>query len=444
MNRNTPARPRPRQSRPSLARLLATTLGAVLSLVAATAPAQEDQAIDSIVAVVESDVILRSELDQSLEGIVERIRAQGGQLPPQEVMEKQVLERLIMRKLQVQRALQTGIRVSDSDIDQAMVRIAEQNGITLPQMRQVIEQDGEDFGEFRLNIGEELLADRLQQRVVQSMNPVTDTEIEILLASDNFAGDEYNISHIMIALPDGSTPDEVEAAVAKANDVYQRLQDGLDFASAAISYSQSQEALEGGEVGWRDLNQIPAGFADAVKELQPGQITRPIRSPAGLHILKVNDRRDRSRVLVDETHARHIMIEVNELVTAREAMEQIRKLRQRILDGEDFGELAVDYSDDENSANIGGDLGWFPEGAYGPRITQTLDGLEIGEISEPFQTEGGWHIIEKLGERETDFTEEAIRNQARETIRQRKAEEEIDSFMRQMRAESYVDIRIPT
>jgi peptidyl-prolyl cis-trans isomerase SurA len=424
----------------SICKALLLTL--LLPFFMASAAAQDTEEIDHIVALVDADVILRSELDMAVLGIIDRIQQSGGQLPPTDLLEKQVLERLVLRKLQVQRALQTGIRVSDADIDQAMIGLAQQNGITLLQMRQVIEADGEDFGEFRLNIGEELLSDRLQQRVVNGMDPVTESEIDILLASEDFGGGEFNISHIMIALPDGATPAQIKEAGDTITDIWERLRDGLDFASAAISYSESQEALEGGAVGWRDLNSVPKTFADAIKALNPGEFTQPIRSPAGLHILKVNDKRERGQVMIEEWHARHIMIRVDELMTARDAMDTIRDLAQRIEDGEDFAELAKEYSDDPGSANIGGDMGWFQQDAYGARIQQTLAALEVNEVSEPFQTEGGWHVIERLGVRETDVTEQATRNGARENLRQRRIDQEISKFMRQLRDEAFVEIRL--
>jgi peptidyl-prolyl cis-trans isomerase SurA len=399
--------------------------------------------IDSIVALVDEDVILRSELDLAVAGIIDRIKASGDAMPPMNLLEGQVLERLIMRELQVQRALQTGIRISDADIDQALVTLAQQNGITLQQMRQVIEADGEDFSEFRRNIGEELMTERLRQRIVSSMDPITDTEVDILLASEDLSGGEYNISHIQMSLPDGSTPQQIKEAQFKADDVYQRLVDGLDFASAAISYSDSQEALEGGNVGWRDLNTVPAFFADAVRDLKPGEFTQPIRSPAGFHIVKVNDYREQREVVIEEYHARHIMIEVNELVTPRVAMEQITDIQQRLKDGEDFDELARENSDDVTSANLGGDMGWFPPEAYGDRVYQTLIAMSKGQTSEPFQTQSGWHIIELLDKREMDRTDEVIRGEARDQIRRRKADQEIEKVLRQFRDEAFVEIRLP-
>jgi peptidyl-prolyl cis-trans isomerase SurA len=409
----------------------------------ASAQSGSAQPIDSIVALVDEDVILRSELDQAVQGIVDRIRSSGEAMPPMNLLESQVLERLIVRELQVQRAMQTGIRISDADVDQALTGLARQNGMTVQQLRQVIEADGENFAEFRRNVGEELMTERLRQRIVNSMDPITDTEVDILLASEDIGGGEYNISHIMVGLQDGSTPQQIQAAQDKADDIHERLTIGLDFASAAISYSDSQEALEGGLVGWRDLNSVPAFFADAIRDLQPGEFTDPIRSPAGFHIVKVNDFREERQVVVKEYHARHIMVEINELVSPRLAMEQISEIKQKLNDGEDFAELAKEFSDDTSTANIGGDMGWFPPEAFGERVYQTLLALQPSEVSEPFQTGNGWHIIELLDTREQDRTEEAIRAEAREKIMMSKAEQEIEKVLRQFREEAFVEIRLP-
>lgn len=406
-------------------------------------PSGSVQPLDSIVALVDEDVILRSELDLAMAGIVERIRASGESMPPQDLLERQVLERLIMRELQVQKALQTGIRVSDADIDQALVRVAQQNQMTVQQMREVLEKEGEDFAEFRRNIGEELLTERLQQRIVNGMPPISDTEVEILLASEDISGGEYNISHIMLSIPDGATPQQIKEVQEEADDIYRRLTEGLEFASAAISFSDSQEALEGGEVGWRDLNSIPAFFADAIRNLKPGQFTQPIRSPAGFHLVRVNDYREQRQVVIKEYHARHIMIAINELISPRDAMEEITSIKTKLNEGASFPELAKEYSDDASTANLGGDMGWFQPEAYGERVMQTLETLKDNQVSEPFQSASGWHIIELLETRETDRTEEAIREEAREKIRRQKAELEIDRMLRQFRDEAYVDILLP-
>ena len=427
--------------------LIGALLAPVLAMGQAPAsnafPSASTEQLDAIVALVDDDVILRSELDLAVQGITERIRASGDAMPPQNLLENQVLERLILRELQVQRALQTGIRASDADVDQALIALAQQNKMTVQQMREVIEGDGEDFAEFRRNIAEEILTERLRQRIVNSMPPISDTEVEIMLASEDLSGGEYNISHIMVAVPEGSTPQQIQAVENKANDIYRRLEEGLDFSSAAISYSDGQEALEGGEVGWRDLNSIPAFFADAIRDLKPGQFTKPIRSPGGFHIVKVNDYREQRQVVIKEYHARHIMIAVNELISPRAAMDQIILIKTKLNEGADFAELAKEYSDDTTTANLGGDMGWFPPEAFGDRVALTLSNLSVDEISEPFQTEGGWHVMELLGTRESDRTEEAIREEARAKIRQQKAELEIDRTLRMFRDEAYVEIRLP-
>ncbi len=367
----------------------------------------------------------------------------GANLPPQNLIEKQVLERLINRKLQVQRALRTGIRVSDSDIDQAMMNLARQNNITVAQMRQVLEQDGEDFAEFRKSIGEEIMSERLRQRVVSSMDPVSETEVEILLASDDFSGGEYDISHILVSLPDGSTPIEIAEAEVRINEIHGELDDGMEFAAAAISFSESQDALEGGRVGWRDLNSLPVEFSEVIKGMQPGQYSDPLRSPAGYHIVMVNDFRETVQVFAEEFRANHILIQINELVDAEDAMELSRELYDRIEAGEDFGALAREYSDDTTSANIGGDLGWFEAQQFGERFAVMLAGLEDGELTEPFQSQSGWHILQRTGFRETDVTDAALSNKARQIIMQRRAESEVENFIRQMREEAFVEIRLP-
>lgn len=398
--------------------------------------------IDRIAAVVEEDVILQSELDIAVETIRAQIKARGGPTPPEDLLNKQVLERLIMKKLQVQRAEGTGIRVSDSDVDTTLQRVAEQNGISVATLRGRLEGDGFDFAEFRSEMREELIVGRLRERVTASANAVSETEIEILLASERFGGGEVNVSQILISLPEGASPTQVQQARDEAEDLYQRIEKGLDFAAAAISYSDAEDALEGGLIGWRDANTVPALFADALSELEPGQITQPIRTPAGFHLIKLNERRTNQQVTVNEVKAQHLMVGITELLNARDAMTRIRELKEQIDDGADFSEVARANSDDRNSANIGGDMGWFEPQQFGPRFEQILSALRPGEVSEPFQTSDGWHLL-KLNDRRTqDVTDLALRTRAREILRQQKGEEEYTRFLRQLRDESFVDIKV--
>ncbi|MBE9548634.1 MAG: peptidylprolyl isomerase [Proteobacteria bacterium] len=417
----------------------------IVSLLLVSSPGlshAEVQPLDSIVAVVNEDVIMRSELDQAVSGVKERISQSGGDMPGQGLLEKQVIENLISTKLQIQRAEGTGIRVSDADIDAALVQVAQQNQMSLDQLRGAIERDGFNFSEFRRSLGEDMMTRQLKQRVVDSMVNVTESEINILLETRNLDQGEYLLSHIMITVPEGATPEQLAEGSDRISDIYRRLQEGMDFKSAAISYSEAPEALEGGVVGWRDLNSIPRYFAEAIEPLVAGQYTQPMRSPAGFHVFRVDDKRERGKVVIKEFHGRHIMIKVTELRNARQAMDKIMDIKGQLDDGADFEALAKSDSDDTTSANLGGDLGWFVPEKYGDRMKIMLEDLGEGGISEPFQTEAGWHIAQFLGQREVDRTEETTRNDARNLIRQRKAEQEINKFLRQMRDEAYVDLRL--
>lgn len=404
--------------------------------------AQERQKIDEIVALVDEDVILRSELESTIGNINAQLSARGERMPPRSVLEEQVLERLIMTRLEVLRAEGTGIRVSDADVDLALSELASRNNLTLTQLRQAIEADGFDFNEFRQDVREELISSRLRQRIVDSMDPVTATEVEILLASDRFGGDEYHLSQILISLPEGASPSQVRQAEERARQIHQELRQGLDFGSAAISYSQAPDALEGGDVGWRNVNTLPRVFADAIENLQPGDMTEPLRAGGGLIILRVNDRRPRGDVIVNEFRVRHLMIEESELVSPEDARRRIENLHARLEAGEDFAELARRWSDDENSANIGGLYTWFPEGTFGPQIQRVIDGLEPGQMSQPFQTPGSWHIIQLEDARRADRTQESLRAEAEEMLARQRADEEIERFLRQLRGEAYVEIRL--
>ena len=404
--------------------------------------AQERQKLDEIVALVDEDVILRSELEDTIDNITQTLAARGDRLPPRSVMEEQVLERLVMKRLEIQRAQATGIRVSDSEVDQALSDVASQNNLTLSQLRQAIEADGFDYNEFREDVREELLSSKLRQRIIDSMDEVTATEVDILMASERFGGGEYHLSQILIGLPESASPAQVREAQERAREIHQQLREGMDFGSAAITYSQSPDALEGGDVGWRNVNAMPRVFAEAIENLQPGEFTDPIRAGGGLIILKVNDRRARGDVIVNEYRARHLMIEESELVSPEDARRRIHELHERLEAGEDFGELARRWSDDESSANIGGQLAWFPQGAFGPQIQSVIDNLEPGQLSRPFQTVGAWHILKLEDARQTDRTQESLRAEAREMISRQRADEEVERFLRQMRGEAFVEVRL--
>lgn len=415
-------------------------LAAVTVFLAAPAFAEP---IDSIVALVEEDVILQSELDEAIASIEQQMRAQGEAMPPRRVLEEQMLERIILQRLQLQRAEQTGIRASDADVDVALQQVARQNQMSLSQLREVLEQEGIDYQEFRQEVRREIVTSRLQQRVIDAMDDITETEIDILLASDRFGSQEYLLSQILVGVPDSASPAELRAAEERVHEVRQRLADGMSFSAAAISYSQSPDALEGGDVGWRSLSALPGMFAEVVSELAVGEVSEPLRTPSGFLLLMVRDQRERGEMLVQEYRARYLLIQPSELVSPDAARARIVELRERIEQGEDFAELAREYSSDQVTANIGGLFDWFPVGAYGEQIDQVIASLSLGEVSEPFSSAGGsWQLLQLLDERRSDRSSEIMRAEAREMLVDQKSQEELDRFMREIRNESFVEIRL--
>jgi peptidyl-prolyl cis-trans isomerase SurA len=399
--------------------------------------------LDRIVAIAEDDVILQSDLDRAVANVISQYRNSPQQLPPHDVLEKQVLESLIMLRLQVQRAQSTGIRVSDADVDQAMQRVAENNKISVQQLRASLAQQGMDFDEFRKTLREQLMVQRLQQRVVQSQANVSDSEIDILLASNSLKEGELHLQHILINLPEGANAQQIQEAKQKADDVEKQIAGGMDFTAATIRYSSAPDALQGGDLGWRHYDEVPEAFANLVEGMQPGQVSQPVRGPSGYHIVKLVDKRIGGKQVVTEYNARHIMIKIGELTSSDEAKKTVADLRRRIVDNhEDFAALAKKYSQDVNTAQGGGDLGWFQLDQFGPELANALSPLKDNEISQPFQTDVGWHIIQRLGTRQQDLTDTMKREHARDVIRNRKSDEEYDNFLHQVRSESYVDNRL--
>jgi len=422
-------------------KLVALLCVSVLALCAASgarAQALPVDPLDRIVAVVEEDVILQSELDRAVANVLGQYRNNPQQLPPRAELERQVLDRLISLRLQVQRAESTGIRVTDADLDQAAQRVAELNKIDVRQLRASIEHEGISYDEYRKSLKDQLLVQRLRQRVVQNQVNVTDSEVDILLASNSLKAGEVHLAHILVTVPDGASADQIKVAREKADEVKKQLDNGMDFSAAAIRYSNAQDALEGGDLGWRRYDEVPEAFSNLAEGMQSGQVSQVVRGPSGFHIVKLVDKRANGRQLVTEYHARHIEVNVTEVVSSEDALKTVRDIRRRITDGnEDFAKLAKQYSQDPNSANGGGDMGWFPIDQYGTKVAETLATMKENEISQPFQTDLGWHIIQMLGTRQQDRTDDAQREHAREVLRNRKAEEEYENFQRQLRSEAY-------
>ena len=398
--------------------------------------------IDSIVAVVEEDVILRSELDQAVHNIRLRLADRTDQLPPPNVLEKQVLERLVMMRLQLQRAEDMGLRVGDIELDQTVSRIAQQQGVTPDQMRAQLARDGINYQDFRQQLRDELIVSRLQQNFVQSRVTVSESEIDNALAA---RGDQNQIhlGYLLVSMPDGASPEQIETARTKIEGIRSLITRGeMDFAAAAMRYSDHQTALEGGDMGWREADEIPPLFTNVLSSMQKGDISQPLRGPSGFSLIHLIDTREQGVETLTEYRARSIMVRATDLVTREQARSKIDALLARIQGGEEFAAVAREASDDQITRSQGGDMGWFPLNAWGPAVANVLTGLADGQVSEPFQSDVGWHLIQRIESREQDITQDAQRNRMRETIVRRKADEEFDRFLRQLRDESYVDERL--
>ncbi|GAA0254203.1 peptidylprolyl isomerase [Rhodanobacter caeni] len=427
----------------SLLLALAFALPAHAQLLApASAPAS--QPLDRIVAVVDEDVILQSELDQAVASVQQQYAAHPEQLPPQQVLQKQVLNRLVLMKLQIAKAQEQGIRISDADIDQAVAAVAAQNKLTPEQLRNEVERSGESYEAFRKQLGDQLMVQRLQQSVVQSSVTITDSEINNLLSSPTYRAGEVHLAHIQISIPGGADAAAIQASAEKAQQALDAIKGGMDFNAAAIRYSDAPDALDGGDLGWRKLDEIPPAFAETLASMKPGDVSAALRGPTGFHIIKLIGQREPSKQIVTEFHARQILIKPSELVTPAQAEQKARDLYERIVDKhEDFAKLAKEDSDDDTTANAGGDMDWFPQQAWGASIAAQLANLKDGEVSKPFQTQAGWHILQRLGTRQSDQTVELERNEARQAIGNRKAEQAYDDYLRDLRANAYVQIVAP-
>lgn len=401
--------------------------------------------LDRIIAVVNDDVVMRSELDEKVRTITAQLNEQGTTLPPPGVLERQVLDRLILTKLQIQEAMHTGIRVDDETLNRTISNIAAQNKLSLAEFRKILEADNYSYGKFREDIRDEILVSRLVQRQVNNRVNVSESEIENFLANMEQQGaidKEYKISHILIAISQNASLETMEKARKKAEDILKELKAGKDFAQMAATYSDGQQALDGGDLGWRKAGQVPTLFADFIAIMNIGDISDLITSSSGYHIIRLDDVRTGKQIIITQVHARHILIKPNEVENVEDVQRRLQQLKLRIENGEDFGELARGHSQDTVSAAQGGDLDWIDPGDLVPEFENVLNSLQVGEISPPFETQYGWHIVQVLERRKHDNTEDAIRTQAREAIRERKLAEAKENWLRQMRDDAYVEYRL--
>ena len=404
-----------------------------------------EKTIDSIIAVVNDDVITASELDKELKGITQQLRAQNTTLPPAETLRAQVLDRMVLKRLQLQLAGVNHIKVDDEALNRTILNIATQNKLSLSEFRNVLDGDGINFEDYRENIRIELTLAQLRQRQVTNRIVVTEQEADEFLETQAVQGtatDEFRLNHILIVVPDAATVEQVDKAHKKATMVLGELRNGADFAQTALSVSGGAQALQGGDLGWRKLGQLPTLFSNIVTTMKVGNLSEPIRSPSGFHIIKLVDKRKSDEQhLITQTRARHILIRPTELQSSDDARRKLEQLKQRIAAGDDFADLARSHSEDSATAVNGGSVGWVSPGDLVPAFEEVIGQLKINQVSAPFQTQFGWHIVQVLERRDYDNSAELKKTRARDEIRQRKIEEETQTWLRQMRDEAFVELR---
>ena len=401
--------------------------------------------IDGIAAVVNDGVVLLSELEEQTQLIVQRLQAENTPLPPQDVLSQQILERLVVMRIQLQRAQREGITIPDEMLNRALSDIARRNGTTLAELPALLAADGVDYAAYRKEMREQIVVERLRQRDVVSRISITTRELEDHLErerSSAYRNLRYKVSHILISVSSAANQEELQAADTEAWLVYDELQAGADFAQAAVAYSDAQTALEGGSMGWREGGALPTLFAGVVPNMEAGQISEPLRTSSGFHIVKLDAVEGGDPIMENQTLARHILMETDEIMDDDIVQQELAQIRQDIIDGDDFAATATAVSADPGSAVEGGDLGWSGPGAFVPEFEVVMEELEIDEISEPFKSPFGWHIIQVRDRRVHDTTDDVAKNRAMMAIRDSKVAEETELWLRQIRDESFVEYRL--
>jgi len=402
--------------------------------------------IDHIVAIVNEDVITRQELDEAIKTAIDRLQLQGIQLPDQHTLQNQVLESIVTKRVQLQHAKEVGLSVSESEIDETVHRIAEENKLSLQEFFSLLEKDGISFNKFREEIRGEMIMARLKEREIKHQVNVTEGEVDNFLRTQETSAvgnDEYRLGHILILVTEHMNTGQIEQRSERATMALAKLQQGVEFSQVAAEFSDAADASKGGIIDWRPISQMGPKFAELLEPLQPGELTPIVQSPSGFHIFKLLGRRTQETptVIIDQTHARHILIKINELTSEGDAKLKITQLKSRLDQGEVFEELARLYSED-TSATSGGDLGWLSPGDTVPAFEQTMNKLLPGQISEPVQSQFGWHVIQVLERRSQDISLDRRRQTARQAIRTRKAEVVIQEWLRQLRDQAYVELRL--
>lgn len=400
--------------------------------------------LDRVVAIVDNDVVMQSQLDQRLREVRATIQKRGAPLPPEHVLTQQVLERLIIENIQLQIGDRSGVRITDEELNQAMGTIAQRNNMSLDQFRAALAHDGLSYDEAREQVRREMVISRVRQRRVAERIQVSEQEVQNFLASDLGKiqlSEEYRLANILIPVPDSASPETVQAAARQAQDMYQQLKQGADFGQLAVSRSAGDNALEGGEIGWRKAAQLPSPFDSMVGSLAVGDVTEPVRTPGGFIIIKLEEKRGGSKMLRDEVHVRHILLKPSEIRSEEETQRLAEKLYERIQAGESFSELAKKYSEDPGSKLNGGDLNWVDPESLVPEFRDVMNNAPQGQVTKPFRSPFGWHVLEVLGRRATDSSDKFREQQAAQTLRARKYDEELQAWLRQIRDEAYVEIK---
>jgi peptidyl-prolyl cis-trans isomerase SurA len=415
-------------------------------MLAAAFAASAQQPLERIAAIVDEDIILQSELDRAVANIRAQYAGRAQQLPPPNVLERQVLERLILVRLQTARAAGSGMKISDEEVNAAVANIARQNQVTPEQLRTQLASEGINFNEFRNSLRDEIMIQRLRQRFAQGRISVSDAEVDAALAVQAGGSTQYRLAHILVALPEGATAEQIKLGQTKIDGIKALLDKGeMEFSAAAVRYSDSPNALEGGNLGWRSLDQVPTNFANTIRTMQTGQVIGPIRGPSGFQLIRLEETRNAEAGdarMVTQYEARHILVRVDDDTDDTAAKARLETMRARIVGGADFAEIASKSSEDSVNKARGGDLGWFAQDDYGNEFGTTVTALSDGQVSEPFKTQAGWHILQRVGSRQVNATDENRRNEIRESIGQRKLEDEWNRFLRELRGEAFIDIRI--
>lgn len=404
----------------------------------------EEQLLDRIVVIVNEEIILLSELSRTMDTIKKRLRSQNIQLPPEKELIEQVLEHMIVERLQLAHADRSGLVIDDLTLNAALKNIAAEQKLSLEQLKQRLEKEGVDYLEYRDDLRKQIILERYTHAVVNNAVVVSEQEIDDFLSNMQGRNDDiqYLVSHIQLAIPEAARPEDIQTAEKKAEELYQKLRNGEDFAQMAIANSDARDALQGGDLGWNRLSELPSVFTKPLTTLKPGEFTRPIRSPRGFHIVKLHDTKGVKRHVIRQVRARHILMKPNALMSDNQVRDKIADLRKQIEGGADFAKLAAQFSEDPGSKEKGGDLGWTEPRMFAPQFAKVVSSLPAGKISEPFKSDFGWHIAQVQEWRDYDNTSEYQREQAYRVIFRRKAAIEEEMWLRRLKSEAYIDYRM--